>query len=140
MKLSHSAVQTGWMARHPATAHPLEMAIVDMTVSDLGGRATCVRLSGRLDAAGADQIGVRFSATVASAGRPALIDLADVSFIASLGIRLLISTARSMASKGQPMVLYGAGELVRGVLEDVALDQIIPIVDTEAEALATLAD
>jgi anti-sigma B factor antagonist len=130
----------GWMARRPATAHPLEMAIVDMTVSDLGGQATCVRLSGRLDAAGADQIGVRFSATVASAGRPALIDLADVSFIASLGIRLLISTARSMASKGQPMVLYGAGELVRGVLDDVALDQIIPIVDTEAEALATLAD
>lgn len=110
-----------------------------MTVSEVAGRATCVRLNGRLDAAGADQIGVRFSAAVASAGRPALIDLADVSFIASLGIRLLISTARSMASKGQPMVLYGASELVRCVLDDVALDQIIPIVDTEAEALASLA-
>lgn len=110
-----------------------------MTVSDLAGRATCVRLSGRLDAAGADQIGVRFSAVVASAGRPALIDLADVSFVASLGIRLLIATARSMASKGQPMVLFGAGELVRGVLDDVALDQIMPIVDTEAEAIAALA-
>lgn len=110
-----------------------------MTVSDLAGRATCVRLSGRLDAAGADQIGVRFSAVVASAGRPALIDLADVSFVASLGIRLLIATARSLASKGQPMVLFGAGELVRGVLDDVALDQIMPIVDTEAEAIAALA-
>ena len=44
-----------------------------------------------------------------------------------------------MASKGQPLVLFGAGDLVRGVLDDVALDQIIPIVDTEAEALARLA-
>ena len=129
-----------WVGRHPASAHLSEMATVDMTVSELAGRATCVRLNGRLDAVGADQIGVRFAASVASANRPALIDLAEVSFVASLGIRLLISTARSMASKGQPMVLFGAGELVRGVLDDVALDQIIPIVDTEAEALATLAD
>lgn len=110
-----------------------------MTVSELADRTTCVRLDGRLDAAGADQIGVRFSAVVASAGQPAVIDLSGVSFVASLGIRLLISTARSMASKGQPLVLFGAGELVRGVLDDVALDQIIPIVDTEAEALARLA-
>jgi anti-anti-sigma factor len=115
------------------------MTTVDMIVSELADRTTCVRLAGRLDAAGADQIGVRFSAVVASAGHPAVIDLSGVSFVASLGIRLLISTARSMASKGQPLVLFGAGDLVRGVLDDVALDQIIPIVDTEAEALARLA-
>ncbi len=136
--LSHSVVLVR-VECHSAPTHLSENATVDMTVSELAGRANCVRLSGRLDAAGADQIGVRFSAVVASAGRPALIDLADVSFIASLGIRLLISTARSMASKGQPMVLFGANDLVRGVLDDVALDQIIPVVGTEAEAVATLA-
>jgi len=123
----------------PGLVHTLEMTTVDMHVSELAGPATCVRLSGRLDAAGADQIGVRFSAVVAAAGRPAAIDLSGVSFIASLGIRLLISTARSMASRQQRMVLFGAGELVRGVLDDVALDQIIPIVGTQDEALAQLA-
>ena len=123
----------------PAAAHPSEMMIVEMTVRELPVDATCVRLDGRLDAAGADQIGIRFAAVVASAGRPAMIDLGGVSFIASLGIRLLISTARSMASKGLPMVLFGADALVREVLDHVALDQIIPVVDTEAEAVARLA-
>jgi len=41
---------------------------VDMTVSELAGPTSCVQLAGRLDAAGADQIGVRFAAASASAG------------------------------------------------------------------------
>lgn len=117
----------------------MEKIAVELRVNELDGPTTCVRLDGRLDAAGADQIGVQFTAAVATGGRPALVDLSGVSFIASLGIRLLIATARSMAARQQAMVLFGASPLVRGVLDDVALDQIIPVVDTEAQALAQLA-
>lgn len=112
---------------------------MELRVTELDGPTTCVRLDGRLDAAGADRIGVQFTAAVATGGRPVVVDLGGVSFIASLGIRLLIATARSMASRQQPLVLFGATPLVRGVLDDVALDQIIPLVDTEAQALARLA-
>lgn len=113
---------------------------MELRVNELDGPTTCVRLDGRLDAAGADRIGVQFTAAVATGGRSAVVDLGGVSFIASLGIRLLIATARSMASRQQTMVLFGANPLVRGVLDDVALDQIIPVVDTEAQALARLAN
>lgn len=110
-----------------------------MTLLELDGRVTCVRLNGRLDAPGADRIGVQFAAAVAAQAKPAVIDLSGVSFIASMGLRLLISTARSLHGKGGTMVLFGANDLVGGVLQDAALDQIIPVATTEAAALERLA-
>lgn len=112
---------------------------MDMTVTEIEGPVTCVRLTGRLDAPGADKIGLRFTAAVASQGRPAIVDLSGVSFIASLGLRMLISTARSLALKGGKLVLFGATEMVQGVFDDAAMDQIMPIVSTEAAAIAELA-
>lgn len=109
-----------------------------MTVTEIDGAVTLVRLQGRLDAAGADRIGLRFTASLAGQGQKAVVDLAGVDFIASMGIRMLISSARTLAAKGGVLALYGAGEMVQGVFDDAALDQLIPIVATEAEALAAV--
>lgn len=109
-----------------------------MTVTEIDGAVTLVRLQGRLDAAGADRIGLRFTAALAGQGQRAVVDLAGVDFIASLGIRMLISAARTLKNKGGALALYGAGEMVQGVFDDAALDQLLPIVATEAEALAAV--
>ena len=109
---------------------------MDIDTYGLPGPVTGVRLTGRLDAAGADAIGLRFTAAVATAPRPAVVDLSGVSFVASLGLRLLISTARGLGAKGHKMALFGAQPLVLEVLEDAAIDQIIPLGATEADALA----
>ena len=109
---------------------------MNITITDLPGDITCVALEGRLDAAGADAIGIRFTSATAAQGRPVVVDLAGVSFIASLGIRLLIANARSLSQKGTTMVLFGAGEQVARVLHDAAIDQLIPCVATQADAVA----
>jgi anti-anti-sigma factor len=98
----------------------------------------CVRLNGRLDAPGADRIGVRFNAAVVAPTRNVAVDLAGVSFLASLGLRLLIAAARALDAKGARMVLFGAQWPVLGVLEDACIDQIIPVHETEADAFAAL--
>jgi anti-sigma B factor antagonist len=116
----------------------MEDLAMEIAVTRLEDTITCVRLSGRLDAPGADKIGVRFTAAVAAAGRGAAIDLAGVSFMASLGIRLLISSARALNLRGGKLVMFGAQDLVRNVLEQAAIDQIIPIVPTEQAALEYL--
>jgi anti-sigma B factor antagonist len=113
--------------------------VVEMSVTELAGPVTCIRLDGRLDAPGADQIGARFTAAVVAQRRPAAVDMSGVVFIASMGIRLFIATARALSQTGHRMVLFGATELVQSVLDDAALDQIMPIVAAEAEALAALA-
>lgn len=111
---------------------------MEIQVVELNGSVTGVRLAGRLDAPGADLIGIKFSAAVASPGRHAAVDLSGVSFLASMGIRLLISTARALHLKGAQLVLFGAQGPVRSVLEETAIDQIVPLVDTEQDALARL--
>lgn len=112
---------------------------MEITVTELPGPTTAVRLAGRPDAGGAERIGLHFTAAVATQARHAVVDLSGVEFIASMGIRLLISTARALGLKHHKMVLYGVNKLVQGVLDDAAIGQIIPIVGTEAQAVAELA-
>jgi len=113
---------------------------MDLTVTQLEGQVACVQPSGRLDAPGADAIGLQFTAAVAGSSGKVAIDLSGVTFLASMGIRLLISNARAVAQKGGKVVLFGAGPLVQDVLNDSALDQIMPIVSTQDEAMALLVD
>ncbi len=109
-----------------------------MSISELEGPVTLARLSGRLDAAGADTIAVRFTAAVAAQGRHAVIDLSQVTFIASMGMRLLVSAARALNQKGCRLAAFGASDNVLAAITDAALDQIIPCSATQDEALAGL--
>jgi anti-anti-sigma factor len=68
-----------------------------------------------------------------------IVDLSKVSFIASLGIRMLLTTARGLAGRGAKFVMYGANPAVMEIFETTALSDIIPILNTEAEALAEVA-
>ena len=111
---------------------------MDMVVSEPEAGVTCIRLNGRLDAPGADRIDLRFTAHAAAGAHHVVVDMAGVNFIASMGLRLLISAARAMHLKGRQMVLFGAAGPVRDVLEQAAIDQIIPLVEDEAQALEHL--
>ncbi|MBT9493455.1 MAG: STAS domain-containing protein [Paucibacter sp.] len=112
---------------------------MELEVTEVDGKHSCIRLNGRLDAAGAEQIGIRFTASTAASARNAIVDLAGVPFIASMGIRLLISSARALNAKGGKLVMFGAQEMVQDLLEQAAVDQIIPLVATQTEALELLA-
>lgn len=111
---------------------------MELQVDDIGGAINCLRLTGRLDAPGADRIGLRFTAAGSAPGRHVLVDLSGVDFLASMGIRLLIATARAARARDSMFVMFGAQELVQTVLTDAAIDQIIPLFPTEAEALKCL--
>jgi anti-sigma B factor antagonist len=125
-------------ARPSAGARTPKEISMDMEVTKLGDNVTCVRLRGRMDAPGIDAIDTRFTAATAAVGRDAVVDLSGVSFLASMGIRLLISSARALNVKHAKLVLFGAQDLVQNVLDQAAIDQIIPIVASEVLALERL--
>jgi len=108
---------------------------MEISFDHLDAPFSCVRLNGKLDAPGADRIGTRFTAAVASRGLPAIVDLSGVTLLTSMGIRLLVSTARALSHKGATMVLFGAQPLVREGLQHTALDQIIALAETESQAI-----
>ena len=110
---------------------------MNMTLSEVQDNAFGIALHGRLDTAGVDAIETRFAA--AAARRNALVDLSDVSFLASMGIRMLLSAARTLKLSGHTLVLVGPGAIVAEVLEDSGLGQIVPIASDEHDALQLLA-
>jgi anti-anti-sigma factor len=112
---------------------------MELAVADHAADVQLVTLTGRLDAAGVERVETRFTAAVVAPSRHALIDLSAVSFIGSLGLRMLISVARTMHRRGHKMVLFGVDPLVRGVLDSVALNDLIPIANDRAAAAAMLA-
>lgn len=96
-------------------------------------------LDGRLDTAGVNDVEIRFVAGIVPLGTAAIVDLTRVSFVASLGIRMLLSTARSLRNKGAKLALFGATPNVMEIIESTALSDIIPVLRTEDEAIAAVA-
>ncbi|HWU25580.1 MAG TPA: STAS domain-containing protein [Rhizomicrobium sp.] len=111
---------------------------MEMQHSDIGDVRRIVFV-GRLDTQGVDRVEARFGAAVVPGVRNTVVDLSQVTFLASLGIRMLIATARSLSRKGGKIVLYGATPAVREVIETTALHEIIPVAATEEEAIARVA-
>jgi anti-anti-sigma factor len=107
---------------------------MEMQHNDLGNVRRIV-LAGRMDTAGVDLIETRFGASIVPAGRNTVVDISQVTFLASMGIRMLISTTRSLSRKGGKIALYGATPAVREVIDTVALTDIIPLADSEDEAI-----
>lgn len=96
-----------------------------------------IALAGRMDSAGAQAIDVRFTALTT---RPALIvvDMQQVSFLASIGIRTLVSSAKALSRCGGRMAIAGAQPLVHDVLTLAGIDALIPMFADVTSACAGL--
>lgn len=112
---------------------------MNMTEESLADGIIRVALDGRLDLDGTREIENKFAfSTTSRAGRFA-IDLSKVSFIASIGIRMLIYSARTQSQRGGKLVVVGPDAMGRKVLETAGVDQMIPIFDSLDDARAALA-
>lgn len=109
-----------------------------MDITPVGERLVKIALVGRLDTQGIDQLETRFTSAIVPGSNSAIVDLTQVDFLASMGIRMLISVARLVRTRGARMALYGATAPVGQVLEAVSLHKIIPVCTTEADALAAV--
>jgi anti-anti-sigma factor len=63
-----------------------------------------------------------------------LIDLTEVSFLSSIGIRLLLINAKSVQRGGGKLVLLGAQPSVLEVLEVAGVMKLFPVHDTREGA------
>ena len=100
---------------------------MQMQVGDVNEGLLNVSLNGRLDTPGVDQIETQLTAHLVPRGARAILDLSQVTFVASGGIRLFITIARALDRKGGKLVLYGAQPLVAQVFETTSLNEIVPV-------------
>src|SRR5262245_51861386 len=111
---------------------------VSLDVTQVDDSIMKMALKGRLDTPGVDTVETRFVALVVPTGKHAIVDLSGVEFIASMGIRMLISIARSLKQRHAAIALFAPQPLVRETLDHVSLAEIIPIVADEAAAIASV--
>lgn len=99
---------------------------------------THVTLTGRLDVPGVQAIEQSFMAQTAERGKPTLVDLAEVTFCGSTGLRMLIKAAKALQPHGAKVVLLKPQPLVEQALMFVAFNQIMPIEHDLTRALSLL--
>jgi anti-anti-sigma factor len=86
-----------------------------------------ISLVGRLDIAGAQDNDLRLTSLVATRRVLAVVDLSEVSSLASIGIRTLVTNARAQSLRGGAMALANPQPLVAEVLKVAGIDTIIPM-------------
>jgi len=102
--------------------------------TSLPGDILLVKLTGPLDIAGAGEIDMPFS-LISGKYNKVIVDLAGVTFLASIGIRVLVKAARAVGSRKGRLVVFSPTQDARKVLRSTGIDTIIPVVADEKAAI-----
>lgn len=111
---------------------------MQLTVDKPEDGSTRLKLSGRMDVAGTQAIDQDFTAQAATRKGAIVVDLSGVDFLASIGIRTLLSTAKAQAQRGGRLVLLSPQPMVEQVLATAGVDTLIPIFSDLGAALDDL--
>src|SRR5262249_61844366 len=86
-----------------------------MMVEHLEGKVTRISLDGRLDLEGAREIDQQFAFATSTQPLRLAVDLSSVSFVASIGLRTLLTAARAPAGRGGAFGVVARDAQVRQV-------------------------
>jgi anti-sigma B factor antagonist len=97
-----------------------------------------VALAGRLVMTDAPEVRRKLLATVEQGNGKLILDLAEVGFMDSSGLSVLVSAFKAARAKDGDVVLLHLSPTVRSLIELTRLQQIFAIFEDEAAALARL--
>ena len=100
---------------------------MELQYSELDNNIRLIKLMGKLDILGVGQIETKFAGYCGGENARVVVDLSEVDFLASIGIRLLTLTAKSVTRRGGKIVLLNPNPEVQHVLEMTGIPAIIPI-------------
>jgi len=108
---------------------------VQVNNSDLDARVRVVQLSGRLDMETADADTPLAMQALEESGAGVIFDMAEVDFLSSSGIRLLVVAYKTAQSSGKHIALIRTPPAVYMIFEMASLDSVFRFFDDEAEAI-----
>ena len=106
--------------------------------SDLDSSTRLIKLSGTLDIYGVSDVEIDFVRLCTGDNICVLVDLSKVDYISSIGIPLLINSAKSLARQGGKMALLNPKKPVENVLELTGIPLMIPIYQNVDTAVSEL--
>ncbi len=117
----------------PYSAAPMKLHVVEQS-----DEVTHIALEGSLDVEGVNVISDAVYFNLTTRKKPAIVDLARVDFIGSLGMGMLVRVAQSLRRQGFGMVLMNPRGTCAESLQLTNIDQVIPFVTTREEAIGKL--
>jgi len=111
---------------------------MELQYRELDNDIRFLKLNGKLDIAGTGEIETQFASYCSGENARVVVDLSDVDFLASVGIRFLTLTAKAIASRGGKMVLLNPTPEVYSVLEVTGIPSVIPVYSHFESAEAVL--
>ena len=98
---------------------------MQIAVNDAGSTAT-ITMVGRLDISGAEAVALPL-ATLSGSKNALYIDMAGVTFVASIGLRHLVSAAKAVGRRGGRLVLLNPTPVVAEVITTSGLTDLLHI-------------
>ena len=106
-----------------------------ISYDDVGENLRRIVISGRLDTPGTDSVASQLVTLTAAPKKGVVVDLLGANFLASIGIRALLTTAQAVRQRGGRMVVVARpGSTVIMSLEATGLDSLIPVFDNASDA------
>jgi anti-anti-sigma factor len=113
-------------------------ASMRLQYSELDNGIRLIKLNGTLDINGVSRVEREFVRRCAGENVCVLVDLSKVNYISSIGIPLLINSAKAVVKNGGKMALLNPQNNVENILELTGIALIIPIhhgLDTAVAAI-----
>lgn len=110
---------------------------MDIKIEKLG-KHVLVRLSGRLDITQSDEVESTLSKDVQSGEGDMIINLGQVSYISSSGIRIFVGMVRELGRQGRKLKLCNITPPVKKVFDVVELLDLFEVYNSEEEAVKSL--
>jgi anti-sigma B factor antagonist len=109
------------------------MAQLELSTEERDGGAV-LRLAGEVDLSQADNVDRELAQAEESAPHVLVVDLREVSFMDSTGLRLLLGALRRAKPAGRRLVIVRGQEQVRELFRVAGLDTVFELVDEPDEA------
>jgi anti-sigma B factor antagonist len=99
---------------------------MQIQIAEDTGTTAKVVLTGKLDIAGAEVVALPL-ATLSGAKSALTVDMSGVTFIASIGIRHLVSASKALRRRGGGLTLLDPNEIVTEVLNTTGVTDLMTI-------------
>ena len=108
--------------------------------TDIGEHLRRIVITGRLDLPGTDSVAGQLEELTAAPKKGVVVDLSRLKYLASIGIRALITSAKTVQQRGGKMALVVHGDsTVMMSLEATGVNELIPVFKNIADAEKSIA-
>ena len=111
---------------------------MDLQYSELDTGIRIIKLSGKLDLNGTYAVEVDFVRHCTGSDLRVIVDLSKVTYLSSIGIPMLINSAKLVIRNGGRMALLSPQKAVADVLKITGIPLIIPIYESMYTAVTEI--